>query len=136
MKKILILLFLILNLNFAYSQNLPHFQIANIPQSCFINSIFIYEKVNKQLKEYNIWSNILAIAFLEKENGRIYQTAHAVTIVEWQGKLYLYDVNKGSLPIRVNSSGLINHLKQDHRSLAEMIYPDKKVIDSAYLKNN
>jgi hypothetical protein len=130
MKYFLLILFLSFNL---YGQNLPPYQIINIPQSCFINSILIYEKINKDLKEYNVWSDILAVAFVEKKNGRLVQEAHAVCMVEWKNRLYVYDVNKGTLPVDVAESRF--YYKKDHKELAKIIFPDKYIIDSAFLKD-
>jgi len=127
-------LFLLLFLNFkSYSQSLPSCRILNLPESCFINSVIAYEKVNKELKDYNIWSNILAVAFLEKRGNSVFQGAHAVCVIEWQNRLYVYDVNKGTLPM---DSGVykINY-KSDAKALATILFPDKRIIDCDFLKD-
>ena len=93
-----------------------------------------YEKVNKELKEYNVWSDILAIAFIQEVNGRKVQSAHAVCVVEWQNGFYVYDVDKGTLPIYVEKSNY--NLKKNHNLMAKIIFPDYYIIDSAYLKDN
>lgn len=93
-----------------------------------------YEKVNKELKEYNVWSDILAIAFIQDINGRKMQSAHAVCVIEWQNSFYVYDVDKGTLPIYIKKSNFI--LKKDHRLMAQTLFPEYNIIDSAYLKQN
>jgi hypothetical protein len=118
----------------GYGQNLPAFKLVNLPNSCFINSVMAYEKVNKELKEYNVWSDILAIAFIQEVNGRKVQSAHAVCVVEWQNGFYVYDVDKGTLPIYVEKSNY--NLKKNHNLMAKIIFPDYYIIDSAYLKDN
>ena len=62
------------------------------------------------------------------------QSAHAVCVIEWQNSFYVYDVDKGTLPIYVEKSNSI--LKKDHRLMAKVLFPDYYIIDSAYLKDN
>lgn len=92
-----------------------------------------YEKVNKELKEYNIWSNILAVAFVEKRGNCLFQDAHAVCVIEWQNRLFVYDVNKGTLPMDVGVSNI--NYQHNPKALAKIIFPDKHIIDCDFLKD-
>jgi len=134
MRKLLILFLSAFIYTYSHAQSLPAFKLVNLPNSCFVNSVMAYEKVNKELKEYNIWSDILAIAYVQDINGRKMQSAHAVCVIEWQNSFYVYDVDKGTLPIYVEKSNSI--LKKDHRLMAKVLFPDYYIIDSAYLKDN
>ena len=61
------------------------------------------------------------------------QQAHAVCVIEWQNRIYVYDINRGSLPIDVGNANI--DYRTDHKKLAKIIFPDKRIIDSAFLKD-
>ena len=117
------LILLILKIN-AYSQSL-----AYAPNSCLVNSITIYEDISKEFRGKNIWNNILIFALeLESEDGKPIIAGHAVSIFNWKGKYFVYDVNKGSFSLKTKLD-----LTQNPKLVAEILYPNTKIKYATYM---
>ena len=103
--------------------------ISYAPNSCLVNSITIYEDISKEFRGKNIWNNILIFALeLESEDGKPIIAGHAVSIFNWKGKYFVYDVNKGSFSLKTKLD-----LTQNPKLVAEILYPNTKIKYATYM---
>lgn len=117
------LILLILNIN-AYSQPL-----AYAPNSCLINSVKVYEDVNRKFNDRDIWNNVLIFKFdIKSCNNKYVTVGHAVSIFNWQGKYFVYDINQGSFVLNTTSD-----LKNDAFKAARLIYPNARIKYAKYM---
>lgn len=95
------------------------------PNSCLVNSIRVYEDVGKRFDNRDIWNNVLIFKFDIKPNVTV---GHAVSIFNWQGKYFVYDINQGSFILNTSSD-----LKNNPLKAARLIYPNHRIRYAKYM---
>lgn len=103
--------------------------LEDLPNSCLINSIEMYEKVCYYFDNNEMWNTILIFKFKDPRNPR-YTEGHAICVFEWHGHFYVYDVNQGSW--RLDTRGI--NVKNNPIGTAKLIYPRHRVLDADYLR--
>lgn len=120
---LLLVAFLILEAH-IYSQSLSY-----APNSCLIESVRVYEDVNRKFNNRNIWNNVLIFKFDIKSRSNKYVTVgHAVSIFNWQGKYFVYDINQGSIILNTEAD-----LKNDPFKAARLLYPNHRIKYAKYM---
>lgn len=110
----------------SYSQS-----IRSAPNSCLINSIRVYENLNKEFNNKNIWNNVLIMTFKERvSRNRYAEGGHAITIFYWNNQYFAYDVNQGSKLL--NST---EDLKNNPIKAAKLACPYLQIRSAKYLVN-
>lgn len=108
----------------GYAQSL-----SSAPNSCLINSVKVYEDINRKFGNRNIWNNVLILKFdIKSQNGKPTTVGHAVSIFNWQGKYFVYDINQGSFILNTQSDITNNPLKA-----ARLIYPNHRIRYAKYM---
>lgn len=107
----------------GYSQS-----ISNAPNSCLVNSIKVYEDINRKFANRDIWNNVLIFRFDIKSGNKFTTVGHAISIFNWQDKYFVYDINKGSFVLNTSSD-----LKSDPFKAARLIYPNTRIRYAKYM---
>jgi len=110
----------------CYSQSLSY-----APNSCLVNSIKVYEDVNRKFNDRSIWNNVLIFKFdMRASCGKSVTVGHAVSIFYWNNKYFVYDINQGSFILNTTSD-----LRNDPFKAARLIYPNTRVRYAKYMVN-
>jgi len=107
----------------GYSQSL-----SSAPNSCLINSVKVYEDINRKFANRNIWNNVLILKFDIKSGNKPTTVGHAVSIFNWQNKYFVYDINQGSFILNTSSD-----LKDNPLKAARLIYPNHRIRYAKYM---
>lgn len=119
----LVVILLFLSTFKAYSQPLSY-----APNSCLVNSIRVYEDVGRKFGNRDIWNNVLIFKFDVKSGNKPITIGHAVSIFNWQGKYFVYDINQGSFILNTSSN-----LKDNPLKAARLIYPNHRIRYAKYM---
>jgi len=104
------------------------FKATDAPNGCFIESVRFHDEFYSNRKTRDGWLRLLQWG---TKDGFTVTLGHAVAVFEWQGRLSVYDINGGVIPLVVDPA-----LKSDLTEVGPLIfkrYPHYETTGAQYM---